>query len=212
MTSRAHRTFEDQLTLVGQLVNIHAKLQKGKGRRHQQNALHHAGVAMTVAAWESYVERIVMEAMDAVAPLSVVTTPTPPVPPWAKQVFALRRAEVATLVRKFHAPNAGNARDLMRAALEFDPCICWTWLVGPRQWDQNEMRRRLDQWVQIRHSVAHGFSLPADISWLKGPEGKPRLTLRLLCECKRFFEHVVTQTDRGFADHLVNHLKMPAPW
>lgn len=66
MPSNAQTQFINQIGYVDQLIAIHRKLQTGKGRRHEQDALHRAGVVMIVAAWESYIEKLVMEALDAI--------------------------------------------------------------------------------------------------------------------------------------------------
>lgn len=55
--SNAQSKFMEQLGLVDQLITIHGKLQTGRGRRHEQDALHRAGVVLTVAAWQAYVEK-----------------------------------------------------------------------------------------------------------------------------------------------------------
>jgi hypothetical protein len=136
-----------------------------------------------------------------------------PVPAWARHAFALRRAEIQVSVKKFNTPNAANVRDLCLGALEFNPWLHWDWHAGPRQWDGKRMRERLDGWLRVRHSVAHGAALPNDIDELLGPNGQARLTLGALRECKRFFEHIARQTDAALALHLVQHHGIAAaPW
>jgi hypothetical protein len=48
---------------VDQLIIIHGKLQQGRGRRHEQDAIHRAGVVLTVAAWQAYIEKVLTEAL-----------------------------------------------------------------------------------------------------------------------------------------------------
>jgi len=214
MPSNAHAQFITQLEFVSQLIAIHGKLQTGKGRRYEQDAIHRAGVVMTVAAWESYIEEVVMEALDALernAGIAVGTGATV-VPAWARHAYSLRRAEIAENVKKFNTPNDVKVRDLLLGALEFNPWPDWHWHSGPRQWNERDMRDRLNDWLQVRHSVAHGSALPANISWLQDSQNRPRLTLQLLKECKKFFEYVATQTDVGFRRWLVNHHGVPTPW
>lgn len=219
----AQQQFANLVEFVNQLIDIHSKLQQGQGRRHRQEAIHHAGVVMMVAAWESYIEKALMGALDAIeneagivpgaaAEVAAVAAPPIPVPAWARLALELRRTEIANGVKRFHTPNADNVRDLLTRSLRFDPWAHWEWRRGPRQWDENEMRRRLNSWVQVRHSVAHGFPLPSNIPWLNDPHGRPRLTLTLLRECKKFFEHLVGCTDDAMAVHLHNHHGIPRPW
>ena len=217
MPSNASQSFNNLIGFVDQLVQIHGKLQTGRGRRHEQDAIHRAGVVMTIAAWESFVEKVVMEGLDALganaglaAAVPVAAGAAPPA--WAKHAFGLRRAELANSIKRFNTPNAANVRDLFLEALEFNPWPSWTWHAGPRQWNTEEMRRRLNNWLDVRHSVAHGFELPNDVQWLQGPNGRPRLTLDLVKECKAFFGRLVAQTDAEFAQHLHRHHGIPIPW
>ncbi len=223
MPSSAQRQFADLVEFVNQLIDIHSRLQQGQGRRHRQEAIHHAGVVMMVAAWESYIEKVLMEALDAIenevgiapgaaAGGAAAAAPPIPVPAWAKLAFVLRRTDIRNYVKRFHTPDAVNVRDLLTRSLDFHPWSHWEWRNGRRQWDQNEMRNRLNSWVLVRHSVAHGFPLPGNIPWLNDPQGRPRLTLTLLRECKKFFEHLVGCTDEAMAVHLHNHHGIPRPW
>lgn len=213
MPSQSLAQFKDQVAFVEQLIAIHGKLQSGQGRRHEQEAIHRAGVVMMVAAWQSYVEKLIMEGVSSLElNAGLMATTTPPVPAWARHAFALRRAEIAIDVKKFNTPNDTGVRDLLMRGLEFNPWPIWCWHAGPRQWESKEIRDNLNNWVLIRHSVAHGFPLPASIAWLKDSHGRARLTLSLLKECKRFFEHLVAQTDSAFSDFLHTHHGIPKPW
>lgn len=215
MSSKAETQFADLVAYVDQLIAIHGKLQTGKGRRHEQDAIHRSGVVLMVAAWESYVEKVVLEALEAIelnAGVPPAAAPGTTVPAWAKHAFSLRRAEIAKSVKRFNTPSAVEVRDLMLESLEFNPWTHWTWHAGPRQWDEKVMRAMLNDWVQIRHSVAHGFALPNDIAWLKDSHDRPRLNLSLLRECKWFFERLVTQTDAAFGAFLNAHHGIATPW
>jgi len=214
MPSNAQSQFIAQMGFVEQLIVIHRKLQSGRGRRHEQDALHRAGVVMSVAAWESYIERVVMEALDAIERSAGVAAgaAAPPVPAWARHAFALRRAEIAKQVRRFNTPSDVEVRDLFQESLEFAPWPSWSWQAGPRQWDEDGVRSRLRDWMLVRHSVAHGFPLPADVAWLQDAQQRSRLTLALLKDCKQFFSRLVTHTDASLGLWLRNHHGVPAPW
>lgn len=162
---------------------------------------------MTVAAWESYIERVLLEAFA-----SVVTNAAGG-PNWARHILTLKSTEVKETTSDFHTPNGENVQRIFKRALEFDPIPSWTWNAPNRNWDPEMMKTRLNAWVKIRHSVAHGSDLPDNIPWIK-PRGaqRPRLNLPLLRECKKFFEHVAAQTDDAFRNWLQNHHGVPAPW
>src|SRR6266516_2786371 len=146
-----------------------------------------------------------MEALDSIEHNAGVAAGAAPVPAWARHAFSLRRAEIARGVKKFNTPNDVEVRDLLVGALEFKPWPNWSWHSGPRLWGEKEMRDKLNDWVLIRHSVAHGFPLPNPVEWIKDAQNRPRLTLLLLKECKRFFSHLVAQTDDSFRLWLQNH-------
>jgi len=213
--SNATTHFRTLVGYVDQLITIHGRLQAGRGRRHQQDAIHRAGVVLVIAAWESYVEKVILESLSTIendAGIGGAVLPGPPVPNWARHALQARRAEVTQTVTKFHTPNAANVRNLLIETLEFNPWPTWVWQAGRRQWNHDEVRRRLNTWVDVRHSVAHGVPLPSDVPWLNGPQGRPRLTLDLLEECKGFFTYVALRTDDALRNHLTNHHGVANPW
>jgi len=218
MPSVASREFALAVGYVDQLIAIHRKLQTGRGRRYEQDAIHRAGIVMMIAAWESYVEKVALEGLDAIERSAGIAAGGPQAvaaagpPPWVKHAFGLRRTDIKNSIKRFNTPNAVNVRDLFEQVLEFSPWAHWSWHIRRRQWNQEEMRRRLNHWMDIRHSVAHGFPLPADIPWLQDARGRPRLTLDLLKECKDLFLRLVVQTDTAFSVFLRDHHGIQLPW
>jgi hypothetical protein len=212
LPSVSHREFFGLLASVDQLIDMHERLQSGRGRRHKQDALHRAGVVLTVAAWQAYVEKILNEALDKVSddldnPPGGIASPN-----WAKHTFKMRRAAIRNNISKFNTPNSENVRTLLRDGVDFDPWPFWEYRTGPRQWSSAEVRTRTNKWVLVRHSVAHGFPLPGDVDWLQDDNGSPRLTLGLLKECRKHFVHLVNQTDSAFSAHLSAQHGIVAPW
>ncbi len=208
--SNALERFTNQLRLVDQLIAIHGKLQTGRGRRHEQDALHRAGVVLTVAAWQAYVEKVLVEGLDAIG--ADLRNPAAPAPAWTIHTFQMRRAELLNMVKKFNTPDDVKVRDLFQNSLSFNPWPSWEWRQGPRQWDEREVRRRTNVWVLVRHSIAHGFDLPNDSDWLQDQQRRPRLTLGLMQECRRHFVHLASQTDGAFAAFLVSQHGLVQPW
>jgi hypothetical protein len=208
--SNSLAAFTNQLGLVDQLITIHGRLQRGRGRRHQLDALHRAGVVLTVAAWQAYVEKVLAEGVAAIA--ADMANPAAPAPAWALHTFQMRRAAVLNLIKKFNTPDDTRVRDLFQDCLGFNPWLSWGWVQGRRNWTSKEVRERTNGWVRVRHSIAHGFDLPADLAWLRVAAGPPRLTLNLLQECRRHFVHLASQTDFAFADFLVASHALTRPW
>lgn len=208
--SQSLANFTTQLGLVDQLISIHGSLQAGRGRRHEQDALHRAGVVLTVAAWQAYIEKIVAEALDIID--AEMRNPLAGSPQWAVHTFQLRRAAILNAVKKFNTPDDVKIRDLFQDSFGFSPWINWEWRQGRRQWTQAETRRRTNTWVLVRHSIAHGFPLPSDVDWLQGSNGQARLTLNLLQECRKHFVYLAERINHAFADHLMTAHGIARPW
>lgn len=208
--SESLTAFHNQQELVDQLIAIHGKLQSGRGRRHEQDAIHRAGVVLSVAAWQAYIEKVLLEALETIS--GDLREPGDAAPNWALHNFNLRRAQIKTLIKKFNTPDDVRVRDLLRDAIGFNPWPSWEWRQGRRQWDAKEVRQRTNHWVKIRHSVAHGFALPADIDWLQDANGRPRLTLWLLNECEKHFAHLAEKTDQALSAYLASEYGLEEPW
>ncbi|MEZ2222229.1 HEPN domain-containing protein [Rhizobium sp. RCC_161_2] len=185
-------------------------MQNGRGRRHEQDALHRAGVVLTIAAWQAYIEKLVGEALDIID--GEMRSPQLDSPQWAIHTFQLRRTAILNAVKKFNTPDDDKVRDLLLEAFGFNRWASWEWRVGPRQGTVAETRRRTNTWVLVRHSIAHGFNLPSDIDWLQGGNGQARLTLGLLMECRKHFVFLAAKTDAAFAAHLTAAHSIASPW
>ena len=219
MPSNAQAHFNTLIGNVDQLITIHGRIKDGPGRRHEQEALHRAGVVMVIAAWESYVEQVVLEAVDIIghtgglAPAGIGHAGiAPPAPTWAQHSFALRKAEISRLAKRFHTPDSTGVRDFFQNTFNFTPLSYWSWNSPRRQWNDEEMRRRLNGWVKIRHCVAHGAQLPIDIPWIQNGQNLARLNLSLLRECRNFFGRIVNQTDAAFGAFITQDYGINAPW
>ena len=212
MASRSFGEFEGLLGFVDQLVEIHGKLQTGRGRRHEQDAIHRAGVVLTVAAWQAYVEKVLEEALDAMSAEIIDPAANPPAPNWARHAFSVRRAAIKINIKKFNTPNDINVRDLFLNSLEFNPWPHWEWSSGMRNWNPNKTRKVTNDWIKIRHTIVHGYDLPNDIEWIRGVNRKTRLILGILNRCKRHFRYIALKTDDAFCDHLKSHHNMANPW
>src|SRR5947209_5514244 len=160
MPSQAATTFSSSMGYVDQLIRAHSRLQAGRGRRFEQEAIHRAGIVLTVGAWEGYVELVTLEALRVIA-TSVAGHAQPA---WARHAFSLFRARITAEVKQFNTPNSQNVRRLFQNCLGFDPWPFWSWRRSIAQ----RTRTRLDDWLRIRHGVAHGSGLPSNIPWIHG--------------------------------------------
>ena len=203
MPSRSLTEFQALLQHVEHLIETPGKIRTGRGRRFNQEAIHRAGTVMTIAAWQAYIEKVVIEAYSAIeATLKDVEEEEAPPPNWAINSFLVAKVQLKQVVGRFSTPNVQNVRGIFDNHFGVDPTFDWYWRSGRRDWTASDMCGWTDDWVKIRHTIAHGSNLPSNIDWIKGDNGVPRLTLWLLRDCKAHFEHIAKKTDTFFVRHL----------
>jgi hypothetical protein len=146
---------------------------------------YHASLAMSVAAWDAYLNAIVLEFLSAVAnPLDV---------PFHSLHTVCRGFAERTLER-FNTPNFENSRSLIFGCTGYDPYADWGW--KPRGLGPLEVRDLLNQILRVRHSFAHGFSIPA-YPWTQSSRGRVRLTSASVATVEALLKYLVSATDRG---------------
>lgn len=74
-----------------------------------------------------------------------------------------------------------------------------------------QVRVRLNEILQVRHSFAHGFDVPA-YDWTELPSGKVRLTSKAIQETETFFKNLVNVTDRGMKAHIESTYGLASIW
>ncbi len=151
----------------------------------------HAALAMLVAAWEAYLERLVREVQREIADSTQVKL---------SAVLSLLVDITESEVRRFNTPNAHNSRTLLITYIGYDPINDWQWPGGGLSGVQ--ARARLDEILRIRHSFAHGFPLPTDIPWVRSGNRNGVLNIGTLKSVDKFFAHLIVVTDHGVKSHL----------
>jgi hypothetical protein len=122
------------------------------------------------------------------------------------------RVLVNKKIEQLRTPDAPNIRSLYRDAFGFDPTAGWRWRAPRRNWTAQQMQERLGDWLRIRNAVAHGDVLPANITWLRGPQGRPRLVRNHLVECVAFFRGLALQTETEVLRVLAAQFGVTPPW
>lgn len=160
MTSQAI-VFQDEADAFGRsirhchnLISIHSERNTAQGRRYQEVSLNRAVVVLAVAAWQTLVQDLVLGALATAEPSGTATVPE-------IGTYRLIKAQIEREVRKFATPNTQNTRDLLdTVGLDIKPH--WTWEVPARGRSQSrtrtfaEISRELDDWLAVRHAIAHG--------------------------------------------------------
>jgi RiboL-PSP-HEPN len=171
-----------------ELVAAHQDLRTGgRGRQWGLGALNRAVVVMCAAAWESYVEEVVKEAVETLRPAG------PNLGGWPAQ-----KAAVLGQVGRFNNPTSQHVRDLIATSIGLpDITSAWSW----QKCSVLDAIKLLDGFLMAtRHKVAHGDS-PRPVvhnkssSWLPG-----------------FVRRLARHTDNALRLHLVGTLGVGNPW
>lgn len=168
----------------GHLTALHTRT--GPGRRHHEPSLNRAIVVMTAAAWQSYVQ----DTTEAILAYLAVPTSSTGAP-----LFNLIKASTKSALGRFNTPNARNTLALFQQ-VGFDPTGGWSFSISvpPRVYAEQDVRDELDDWLTVRHKIAHGASLPA-IQIVSGrPIAGPQLWKKDAERCVEFFTAVVSAT------------------
>ena len=204
--------FDLALKHCDNIVGVHrAHGGPARGRRVQEVSLDRAVIVLAVAAWQAAVQDLTTALLDTAKP----TGPT--------SLDVARYNVLTGPVRKaigdFATPNASNTRKLMLSA-GFDPRPHWKWVAaGGRgrqlvSWNPTHVDARLDDWLKVRHALAHGHeSLPVVQALLavrvKGVTSDPALRLDDAEACVRFLNRLVSLTAAAIATELGAPLSYP---
>jgi hypothetical protein len=143
-------------------------------------------VVISVSAWESYVEELMRESLQALHPGAA------PLGAWP----ALN-AYVLGLLGRFNTPNSQNVADLINRCLSLaDIRLAWGW----QNCTSAQAVALLDDALAFRHQIAHGVNPRPVIhnnysSWLPG-----------------FFRRLARCTDDAVRGHLVAVHHLAHPW
>jgi len=169
-----------------ELGNIHAQLKTGKrGRQYGVSSLNRAALVMSVSAWESYVEELMRESLQALRP------PTPPLGAWP----ALS-AYVLSQLGRFNTPNQANVEQLIRNCIDLSNVhLSWTW----QNCTSAQAVQRLKDVMTSRHEIAHGVN------------PRPVILNETSAALPRFFLRLARCTDDAVRNQLI-HVHAVVPW
>jgi hypothetical protein len=162
---------------------------RGLGHKEVQ-ALYGAIFVAQTAAWNAYVVRLVDCFFQEVAD---------PAAPNFHAMHSLANSIVKLQLERFNTPNAENTRNLILTSTGYDPWTDWQWPA--HRMNALAVRVRLNEILKVRHSFAHGFTMPS-YTWNQSASGEIRLTLNGLGWTRLFFDNLVVSTDRGLKQHL----------
>ncbi|MEC4893108.1 MAG: HEPN domain-containing protein [Oscillatoria sp. PMC 1051.18] len=168
--------------------------------REQIQVYYHSALAAFVAAWDAYINDLVRHFFDVTAdPLDLRF----------HAIHSIARAIAERALERFNTPNWENTRNLLSQYTGYDPISDWVWTS--RSMGVAAVQQRLNQILRVRHSFAHGFSIPA-YPWTQSPTGKVRLTSQTVKDVDAFFQQLVTATDLGMKQHIERNYLIILSW
>lgn len=175
-----------------------------RGRRDEEVSVNRAVIVLSIASWQAVVQDFALACVDfgEPAPGNI-----------SRGTFLLLAGRIRAEVGAFATPNAENTRRLLTAA-GWDPHPCWTWRqIGGRgrgivEWTPSDAARRLNEWLKVRHAIAHGHgSLPVvnalqSVRQRGASSAEPALRLVDAEQCLAFVRRLARLTAAGVAAHL----------
>jgi hypothetical protein len=182
-----------------------------QGRRDEEVSINRAVVILAVASWQAVLQDYALACVDLSEPAAGS--------PLSPATYAVLAGRVRKEVGDFATPNAQNARRLLVGA-GFDPRPHWTWSQrggrgrGVETWTPADVDKRIDEWLRVRHAIAHGHAALPQVPALQAvrlapSNAPPDPTLRLVDaeQCLTFFRRLARLTGAG----LALHLSLPSP-
>lgn len=137
--SKARATFESSIKDAEDLL-AHFDMLNKQPPPDNAEVVKRAGLVMALTAWETYVEDLATEEVQA--RLRAVNGS-----PLGKFVQARLEEEL----KRFHTPSAEKTKRLFLDYLEIDVTTQWQWL----HFDQSKVRKTLDELISRRGEVVH---------------------------------------------------------
>lgn len=166
------------------LMALHTRT--GPGRRHHEPSLNRAVAVMATAAWQSYVQDTTRAILDHL---------TVPSSHAGRPQFDLIKASTMTALGRFNTPNTRNTLTLFQH-VGFDSRGGWSFSVPsrPHPYSAENVEDEIDEWLKVRHTIAHGSLLPA-IAIVSGrTQSGAKLWKADAQHCINFFGGVVAAT------------------
>jgi hypothetical protein len=187
MRSRAFAQFNISIVKASSLSDT--RLLSASTIVHRQ-IFYHADLAATVAAWDAFIHSIILEYIGCIGDITS---------PHLLRARELLGGLASERLDRTRAPNFDNARSVLVRCTGYDPIGDWN--VPRRGLSWQQVQARLNEILKVRHSFAHGLSLPS-CSWMPVRHGKPYLNKRTIEDIRSLIRHLAIKTDSGLARSL----------
>jgi hypothetical protein len=195
------------------IVQVHRAAGSGaRGRRSSETSVNRGTVVLAVASWQAFVQDLALAFLEtAMADLRAAG-------PTGLLAAAMDQwcTDFKGAIEKFSTPGVDQTRALLGRA-GFDPRPSWTWNQrggrgqGTLVVKPGDVSKVVDQWLRIRHDIAHGHStfhpLPV-LTAVRDPRSSvkvrqaPNLRLDDAIDCMAFFRSIVRLTAQSAASHI----------
>ena len=184
--------FDTAIRDAKNLVEIHRQLnpQKRRGRRSLEGALNRSIVVLAVAAWQVQVEVIARHLLEELRPDPLGASRL------GRVMFALMESNAKADIGRYSSPNAQNTIRLL-GSVGYEVEAQWRWQHGPKEMLPAEAKQRLDDWVRVRHAIAHGSDLPKVKVITSTNKSGPSVRLSNAESCLRFLAALAYRTREG---------------
>lgn len=200
MPSPAAVRFGDGLKRADKLIKLVGDLRLRPQTRADSVDFSHAALAALVAAWDAYLNKIVDDFYVATSN---------PLDTKYHSVHSLAKTASERALKKFNTPNYENSRNLLIEWTGFDPLPWWVW--PSKSMTPLLVQQRLNEILKIRHSFAHGFSIP-NYAWATSGAGKVELKVDAVRSTRSLLNQLVIQTDKGLSDFLSSDYSVAVGW
>ena len=203
MPSAARQRFDAQL-MKSDLLRIHAGKLRRKSEATAKVVFLHASLAAQVAAWDSYVKAVAKEYFAVSArPADARFT----------AVHSLLHDRMLAAEKKLNTPNSEKSREFFMIFTGFYPWPHWSGITfGNTPLSSSLLvREKVDEIFKLRHSFAHGFSMPA-FSWNQNSAGSAHLDCHIISNTCNFLRGLCRKTDSGLSQHIAIQFSITQPW
>lgn len=202
MPSQARTNFRRAIDRTVLLRKACCQQRRGRKLSDDVRQVHyHSHLAACVAAWETYVESIILEFLDRAAR---------PLDPAYSELRTLLRDCAANANKKFNTPNWDNSRNHIIKHTGFDPISSWS--TARRGSSSISSKTFLNEILLVRHSFAHGFPLPPTVPWLTVDGSQRLLSVQNLKEVESFLKSLTVATDSGLSARLSSFFSVQVNW
>jgi hypothetical protein len=171
------------------LVEIHQSLNPNRGRRWAEPTINRGIVVLTVAAWQAFIEDL------GNGILATIRRNVDGQDGLVGQ-FQLIEAATRNAVRRLNTPNVFNTLGLF-SNVGFDPEPHWSWNTTREILTPAVVATRIDEWLRVRHAIAHGDDLPPVSVLARTKTGRPTLWRKNAESCMAMFSETARRTARA---------------